>query len=124
VNIAPKAGRGWVQVAGPPLSENAFRYATLLLDPELVARHARERAAAIADRDRRLPPPLIGPHDPPVNLVGGYKFPAVPEIDPGPPAYPTSRIGSAHEIPADLSIPDFLRRGAAPLSNADDGGEP
>jgi hypothetical protein len=79
----PKNGGGtWTRRAGPEVSEPAFHCATLPLDPELVAHHARARKAAIAERDRQhpVPAPLIGPADPPVNIVGGYKFPNTPKI--------------------------------------------
>jgi hypothetical protein len=77
---------------------------------DLFARHRRERAEAIRERNKRCPvsAPLIGPHDPPVNLCGGYKFPNAPEIDLNSPAAAPSPI-----VPPDsdfLAIPPFLRR--------------
>jgi hypothetical protein len=78
--IDQNGGSRIAQIAGPTLSEAAFRFATIPPDPELVARHARDRAALVAERDRRLPPPLIGPFDPPANVVGGYRFPGAPKI--------------------------------------------
>jgi hypothetical protein len=62
---------------------------------------------------------LIGPNDPPVNILGGYKFPAAPDIDLGAPAEsPTlnrSPDSNPHlaQMPDDLTIPDFLRRARA-----------
>jgi len=52
---------------------------------------------------------LIGPNDPPVNILGGYRFPGAPVIDLSPPK---SAPIIAHNlpIPDDLSIPDFLKR--------------
>jgi hypothetical protein len=77
------AGGRWVSVAGPEVSESAFHCATLPLDPELAAHLARSRKAAIAERDRRSPPPssLIGPHDAPGNILGGYRFPSAPKVN-------------------------------------------
>jgi hypothetical protein len=71
----------------------------------------------LADR----PSVLIGPNDPPVNILGGYKFPNAPAVDLSSlaesgetdmpmvasdwkPCAPTSPITD------DLSIPAFLRR--------------
>jgi hypothetical protein len=60
---------------------------------------------------------LIGPHDAPVNVIGGYKFPDAPKIDLCPVETesndPKVRALIA-TIPDDLSIPDFLRRPLPP----------
>jgi len=58
---------------------------------------------------------LIGPNDPPVNILGGYKFPGAPNVDLGLAKSPISNRPSnsnSHiaQIPDDLSIPAFLRR--------------
>jgi hypothetical protein len=60
------------------------------------------------------PPYLIGPHDPPVNILGGYKFPDAPTIDlgatgeaPSPPANSAALIVT---ILADLTIPVFYEQ--------------
>jgi hypothetical protein len=71
---------------------------------------ARAKAAAIAEYSRHhpVPGPLIGPNDPPVNIVGGYKFPGAPKIDLNPTVAvlnPTPAPGVDNEI-----IPEFLRR--------------
>jgi hypothetical protein len=79
--LAENGGCTFAQIAGPALGESAFRAATLPLDSELAARHSRDRAAAIVERNRRAPAPAIGPHDPPVNVLGGYRFPGAPAID-------------------------------------------
>ena len=67
------------------------------------------------------PSVLIGPNDPPVNILGGFKFPNAPAVDLSPlaesgetdmpvvasdwkPCAPSSPITD------DLSIPAFLRR--------------
>jgi hypothetical protein len=62
---------------------------------------------------------LIGSNDPPVNILGGYKFPNAPDID-----LKSDRALADHsmtvtesrpdlKIPDDLSIPQFLCRGPA-----------
>jgi hypothetical protein len=64
---------------------------------------------------------LIGPHDAPVNVVGGYKFPDAPKIDlwlvETGSNDPKARALIA-TIPSDCSIPDFLRRPLPPKSEA------
>ena len=61
----------------------------------------------------------IQPHHPPVNILGGYKFPAVPDIDLGAPAKsptlnrPPDSNPQLAQVPDDLSIPAFLRLEAA-----------
>lgn len=63
--------------------------------------------------------PLIGPRDPPVNILGGYRFPNAPKIDlateTAPDRLDDPRLGALiATISADLSIPDFLRRAPKP----------
>jgi hypothetical protein len=114
-----KAGRGFVQTAGPELSPIAFGLATLPLDPELVARlerahrnyfEHRRRAKRLAARKAQ-----IKRHHPPVNLLGGYRFPDAPEIDLSPLPEPSSWAVSSRWAPAPTAtdtpdISDFLRR--------------
>ena len=64
---------------------------------------------------------LIQPHHPPVNILGGYKFPDAPIIDLSPlPAMVDgvqsdwkACLPSDHATLPDLSIPDFLKREVA-----------
>jgi hypothetical protein len=67
------------------------------------------------------PPVLIRPNDPPVNILGGFKFPNAPVVDLNPiPPKPEKQKFSPEQqkrldeflaqIPDDLSIPAFLRR--------------
>jgi hypothetical protein len=69
---------------------------------------------------------LIGPHDAPVNVVGGYKFPDAPKIDLCPTETgsndPKARARIV-TIPSDLSIPDFLRRPRPPKNEAEEAAE-
>ena len=101
----------WTQIAGPVLGKIALHCAPLPLDPELLARHARDRKAAIAERNRRAPTPLIGPQDSPVNVVGGYRLPDAPEIDFSPIGPAPVKSKPAHAAADDpLAIPDSLGR--------------
>jgi hypothetical protein len=97
-------------VAGPMPSEANLRVA---LDPATAASFKRDRDR-LREHFRKLGTQCLFQRDtPPVNIVGGYKFPGAPKIDlrptaPKPPAVaPESRPDL---IPDDLSIPQFLRR--------------
>jgi hypothetical protein len=63
---------------------------------------------------------LIGPHDAPVNVVGGYKFPDAPKIDLCPVETGSNdpKVCAGATIPSDYSIPDFLGRPLPPKSEA------
>jgi hypothetical protein len=60
---------------------------------------------------------LIGPNDPPVNILGDYKFPAAPDIDLVLAEPPLNRSSDSNpylaQIPDDLQTPAFLRRARA-----------
>ena len=73
---------------------------------------ARAKAATIAEYSRHhpVPAPLIGPHNPPVNIVGGYRFPGAAAIDLSPVGATASYPAPALEDRTDLEIPVFLRR--------------
>ena len=89
----------------------------------------RERRAGPNPKPRNAPWPrlsnsniyhsmrIVGPstrHDAPVNVLGGYKFPNAPKIDLKTETVPGLGRPKARAliatIPADLSIPVFLRR--------------
>ncbi len=60
---------------------------------------------------------LIQPHHPPVNILGGYRFPDAPDIDAAATGTMTidqqTRLADLlKQNPADLTIPAFLRRAA------------
>ena len=113
-----KSGRGWLQIAGAKLSPRSFAAAT---SPVEIPTSAANLAFAEywaetlrrAARDCRFKK-----NTPPVNVVGGYRFPGAPKIDfaslsPKPPSEKLPVVPSAADdltIPGDLSIPEFLRR--------------
>ena len=78
---------------------------------------ARNRAA-LREHFRKLADQcLIQPHHPPVNVLGGYRFPDAPIVDLSPLPVDDRPIPSDWKpcVPSvavadDLSIPDFLRR--------------
>jgi hypothetical protein len=112
-----KPGRPFRIVAGPAdLHEINLR---IPLEPEVIARLDRAHADYFAARRkakwhaaRRA---LIKRHHPPVNVLGGFKFPGAPEIDLSPIDPPAewaipSRwkpTGDGADVPP---IPDFLKR--------------
>jgi len=68
---------------------------------------------------------LIQPHHPPVNVLGGYRFPGAPTIALSPlPADDTVKrsdwtpCSPSVAVAEDLSIPDFLKRQPATLSES------
>jgi hypothetical protein len=70
---------------------------------------------------------LIQPHHPPVNVLGGYRFPDAPTIDLSP--LPTDDTVKRSDwkpcapivaIADDLSIPDFLKRAPVAVSESPD----
>jgi hypothetical protein len=110
-----KSDRGWRQIAGPELSPTRFRAATLMIDamPTSAANTVFEEywAKQLRSAARRC---RFKKRTPPVNIVGGYKFPDAPEInlDPPAPESPITKSPSTSKSSAtdNLTIPEFLRR--------------
>jgi hypothetical protein len=81
---APKPDRPWRIVAGPELTPTQLHCATVGGEEAVEAinrtnlRHWREANAKAEGKT------LIQRHHPPVNIVGGYKFPGAPVIDLAP----------------------------------------
>lgn len=103
--------RPWRVIAGPQLTADQLRCATVPDGGEHERIEAKNRAALRAHFAKLAKDCLIQPHHPPVNILGGYRFPGAPVIDLSPPL---SAPTIAHNLPVsdDLSIPDFLRRAA------------
>jgi hypothetical protein len=114
-----KGGRGYCEIAGPPLSKTVFRLASLPLDPGLVARlerahrpclEARQKAKRAASRRA-----LIEKQHPPINVLGGHHFAGAPAIDLSPTellpdwaiASRWAPTGAGAGMP---DLPEFLRR--------------
>jgi hypothetical protein len=109
--IGPK----WVVVAGRPTPDRLHTASVpdgpdcQWRDGEYERIEAKNRAALRAHFAELAKDCLIGANDPPVNILGGYRFPGAPVIDLGPPQSVPS-IAHNLPIPDDLSIPDLLRR--------------
>jgi hypothetical protein len=70
---------------GPSLSERSLHFASLPLDPDSAARVARANDPARIRRETawnraEQPKPIFTRNTPPLNLIGGYKFPDAPVI--------------------------------------------
>jgi hypothetical protein len=114
-----KPDRAWRVVAGPELSTSAFHCATIPDGPNGAwegGGHRRIEArnwALLKEHFRKLAAECqIQPHNPPVNVLGGYRFTNTPAADLSPlPASKTTSVPH-NPVPDDLSIPDLLRREA------------
>lgn len=89
--------RAWRIVAGLELTPTQLHCATMPPDPKLVARLTRQHKQYYCDAAKSL----IGPTDLPINKIPGLTRPRCP-LD--------RAALSDLPIPADLTIPDFLRR--------------
>jgi hypothetical protein len=110
LKIATKSGRPFRTVAGPGVPEINLRITPAEIPTSRANKafakywqKAKRRAARLA---------LIKRKTPPINIVGGYKFPNAPMIDLGPTAA-TPTPPPKPSIGDDLSIPAFLKRSTA-----------
>jgi hypothetical protein len=120
----PRHDRRWRVIAGPPLNPSQLHCATIP-DGQTVDRvptwqggeyeriENRNKAMLRKRFREQVAGCLIQPHHPPVNVLGGYRFPGAPGIDLKPvpeqqsvaPKSPTPTFDSDA-----LEIPEFLRR--------------
>lgn len=84
--------RAWRIIAGPALNPSTFHCATIPLSPEVVARLHRQHTQHYRDAALKALV-LIGPTDPPINILGGFKFDDF--------SVPPFLVGAALEILAD-----------------------
>jgi hypothetical protein len=109
-----KSGRAWRQVAGPKLSPSQFHCATVPDGGAYERIEAENRAVLKAHFAKLAKECLIHPHHPPVNIVGGYRFPDAPAIDLSPVKPASLKSVAPVEITGDgLDFPEFLRRTVA-----------
>jgi hypothetical protein len=118
IKTAAEPGRPWRQIAGPSLSPRGFALATLPLARELATRLDRKHANYFKSlREAKLQAEeraLIKDHHPPVNVLGGHRFPDAPKISPQktgsgiPPVGPSSP--PLDPSPDPLELPAFLDR--------------
>jgi hypothetical protein len=120
-----KSGRAWCIWAGPDVTDPNIR---IPLDPGSAARMERLGVELALELERKAGRPaakqkaLIGRRTPPVNILGGYKFPGAPAVhlNSTTPTITTTKMANstaatgAGEIDVDdLRIPEFLQRGAS-----------
>ena len=79
LKIGAKSGRGWRMLAGP--KGHAANYRVPLDAPASKANRNFEEHCRKAKR-RAARKALIKRKTPPVNLIGGYRFPNAPQLDP------------------------------------------
>jgi hypothetical protein len=113
--LSATSALGWRQIAGPPLTSDQLRAATVPDGPngqwkggEFERIEAKNRAMLKAHFAKLAKECLIQPHHPPINIVAGYRFPDAIDLS---PVKPTSFKSAPIEITGDgLDIPEFLRR--------------
>ena len=112
-----KPDRAWRQIAGPKLSPSQLHCATVPDGPNGQWEGGKYRR--IEDRNRALLKAhfsaqaakcLIQPHHPPVNILGGYKFPDAPDVKLREEKKPRFSSTAFPKPDANLDIPDFLKR--------------
>jgi hypothetical protein len=121
-NDRPWLKRPWRHVAGPRLSPESFAAATSFDKFTWASFERTERQNRDLIREACSNPDAIFQREtPPVNLLGGYKFPAAPKLDPDlvknieegidpAPSFNVDRLLADDGHPSD--IPAFLRREA------------
>ena len=102
-----KSNRAWRQTAGPKLTASQLHCGLV------------GAVHAVAEADQKNRPhwrrhnakALLQPHDPPVNILGGYRFPDAPEVKLREEKEPGFALtASSTESDDNLDIPDFLKR--------------
>jgi hypothetical protein len=103
---APRQDRAWRQVAGPKLTASQLHCGLV------------GAVQAVAETDQKNRPhwrrhtakALLQPHDPPVNIPGGYRFPGAPNVKLREEKNPRSSLTAVSKPDANLDIPDSLKR--------------
>jgi hypothetical protein len=108
--------RPWRQIAGPPMSPEALRLATLPLDPKV------EVSLKRANRVPLNPDALFQRKTSPLNILGGYRFDAAPNLGSLAQSVASTESRLALDVIEDAPmlspdidvdpfiIPEFLRR--------------
>ena len=73
---ALKSNRAWRQIAGPKLSPSQLQCALVGAEEAVAEAHQKNRP----DWHKHNAKALLQPHHPPVNILGGYRFPDAPEV--------------------------------------------
>jgi hypothetical protein len=102
----PKHDRAWRQTAGPKLTASQV-HCGLVGANEAVAENHQKNRTGWRKRNAKA---LIQHHHPPVNIVGGYKFPDAPDVKLRAEKKPIDSLSSIPQPDTDLEIPVFLKR--------------
>jgi hypothetical protein len=104
---ALKSNRAWRQIAGPKLSRSQLQWALVGAQEVAAENHQKNRAGWPKHNAQAL----LQPHHPPINIVGGYKFPNAPDVKLREEKEPGFALTASSTAPDDnLDIPDFLKR--------------
>ena len=103
---ALKSNRAWRQIAGPKLTTSQLKCALVGANEAVAEAHQRK-----PHWRKPFPKALIQPHHPPVNVLGGYKFPDAPDVKLREEKEPSFALtASSTKSDDNLDIPDFLKR--------------
>ena len=103
----PKPDRAWRQVAGPKLTTSQLKCALVGATEAIAEAHQKNRPYW----RKPFPKALIQSHHPPVNILGGYKFPDAPDVKLREEKEPGFALtASSTKSDDNLDIPDFLKR--------------
>ena len=98
--------RAWRQIAGPKLSPSQLHCA--LVGAKEAVTEARQKNRPYWRKHNATA--LIQRHHPPVNILGGYKFPNAQDLTLPEEVIPRSSLSACPKPDANLDIPDFLKR--------------
>ena len=103
----PKPDRAWRQVAGPKLTTSQLKCALVGATETIAEAHQKNRPYW----RKPFPKALIQSHHPPVNILGGYKFPDAPDVKLREEKEPGFALtASSTRSDDNLDIPDCLKR--------------
>jgi hypothetical protein len=104
---APKPDLAWRQMAGPKLSRSQLQCALVGAQEVAAENHQKNRPGWPKHNAQAL----LQPHHPPVNILGGYKFPDAPDVKLREEKEPGFALtASSTKSDDNLDIPDFLKR--------------
>jgi hypothetical protein len=106
---APKPDLAWRQIAGPKLTRSQLHCA-LVAAEEAVAEDYQKNSPHWRKHNAKAAELLIQPHHPPVNILGGYKFPDAPDVKLRAEKKPIGSLSAIPKPDTDLEIPGFLKR--------------
>jgi hypothetical protein len=98
--------RAWRQIAGPKLSPSQLHCALVGAKEVFAEVHHKNRPHWRKHNANAL----IQPHHPPVNILGGYKFPNAPDVKLHEEKNSHLSLTALPKPDGNLEIPDFLKR--------------